>query len=162
MTQQSATGGSVITDEMRALIGKESEPVTYEVDNTGCRQFARSAGCTDPAFFDAGYARSKGYRGIPAPAGFLGHPVVVPGQPVRVAEIFRLDVPLKRILNGGTDVEYFADVCAGDVLTATSKLTDLSEREGRMGLMLIVQTETAFKDRQGQTVAIMRGTAIRY
>ncbi|MDO8615395.1 MAG: MaoC family dehydratase N-terminal domain-containing protein [Dehalococcoidia bacterium] len=159
MTQQQA---SVITDEMRALIGKESEAVTYEVDNTGCRQFARAVGSTDPVFFDAEYARGKGYRGLPASAGFLGHAVVIPGQPVRVAEIFRLDVPLKRILNGGTDIEYFDDVCAGDVLSATSRLTDLSEREGRMGMMLIVQTETAFKNPQGKTVAIMRGTAIRY
>src|SRR5437867_11520369 len=119
MTQQQT---SVITDEMRAAIGKESEPVTYEVDNTGCRQFARAVGYTDPAFFDEAAAKGRGYRGIPAPAGFLGHPVIIPGQPARTAEIFRLNVPFKRVLNGGTDVEYFEDVCAGDVLTATSKL----------------------------------------
>ena len=153
---------SVITDEMNAAIGKESEPVTYEVDNTGCRQFARAVGYTDPAFYDEADAKSKGYRGILAPPGFLGHPVVVPGQPARTPEIFRLNVPYKRVLNGGTDVEYFGDVCAGDVLTATSKLANLEEREGRLGPMLIVSTETAFKDRSGKVVAIMRGTAIRY
>ena len=153
---------SVITDEMRAVIGKESEPVTYEVDNTGCRQFARAVGYTDPVFYDEAAAKAKGYRDILAPAGFLGHPVVIPGQPARTAEIFRLNVPFTRILNGGTDVEYFDDVCAGDVLTARSKLSNLEEREGRLGPMLIVTTETAFKDRSGKVVAVMRGTAIRY
>ena len=153
---------SVITDEMRAVIGKESEPGTYEVDNTGCRQFARAVGYTDPVFYDEAAAKAKGYRDILAPAGFLGHPVVIPGQPVRTAEIFRLNVPFTRILNGGTDIEYLGDVCAGDILTATSKLSNLEEREGRLGPMLIVTTETAFKDRSGKVVAVMRGTAIRY
>lgn len=153
---------SVITSEMRAAIGRESEPITYEVDNLGCRQFARAVGYTDPIYFDEAYAKSKGYRGLVAPAGFLGHPIYDPTKPPRVPEAFRLDIPYKRVLNGGTDVEYFGDVCAGDVLTAATKLTGLDEREGRMGPMLIVNVETAYRDRQGKTVAVMRGTAIRY
>jgi hypothetical protein len=159
MTQQKS---SVITDEMRARIGVESEPVAYEVDNTGCRQFARAVGYTDPIYYDDEAARKRGYRGIVAPVGFLGHPVVVPGQPSRVPEAFRLDIPYKRVLNGGTDIEYFADVCSGDRLTAATKLTSLSEREGKVGPMLIVETETVFRNEKGETVAVQRGTAIRY
>ena len=162
MTQQSATGGSVITDEMRARIGVESEPVTYEVDNTGCRQFARAVGYTDPIYFDEAAAKAQGHRGIVAPVGFLGHPVVVPGQPARLPEAFRLEIPYKRVLNGGTDVEYLQTVCAGDKLSASTKLSDLTEREGKMGPMLIVSTETIFRDDKGETVAIQRGQAIRY
>jgi hypothetical protein len=158
MTQQT----SVITDQMRSRIGVESEPVRYEVDNTGCRQFARAVGYTDPVFYDEDYARSKGYRGILAPAGFLGHPVIVPGQPARVPEAFRLEIPYKRVLNGGTDIEYFADVCASDILTAATKLTSLTEREGKVGPMLIVDTETIFRNEAGETVAVQRGSAIRY
>jgi len=159
MTQQQA---SVITDEMRKRIGVESEPVTYEIDNTGCRQFARSVGYTDPVFFDEAAAKAKGHRGILAPAGFLGHPVVLPGQPARVAEVFRLDIPYKRVLNGGTDVEYLQEVCAGDRLTAATKITALDEREGKLGPMLVISTETTFRNERGETVAIQRGGAIRY
>ena len=159
MTQQQA---SVITDQMRSNIGKESDPVAYEVDNTGCRQFARSVGYTDPIFYDEAAAKAKGYRGILAPPGFLGHPVIAPGQQPRQPGGFGLDISFKRVLNGGTDVEYLDDVCAGDKLTATTKLADLSEREGRMGPMLIVNSETTFKNAAGKTVAIMRGTTIRY
>ncbi|HEY8765667.1 MAG TPA: MaoC family dehydratase N-terminal domain-containing protein [Dehalococcoidia bacterium] len=158
MTQQT----SVITDQMRSRIGVESEPVRCEVDNTGCRQFARAVGYTDPVFYDEDCARSKGYRGILAPAGFLGHPIIVPGQPARVPEAFRLEIPYKRVLNGGTDIEYFVEVCAGDVLTAATKLTNLTEREGKVGPMLIVDTETIFRNEAGETVAIQRGSAIRY
>ncbi len=161
MTQQQQA--SIITDQMRAAIGKESPSVTYEIDNTGCRQFARAAGYTDPLFYDEAHARSKGYRGLLAPSGFLGHPLISPGQPPRMpGGAGGLDIPLKRVLNGGTDVEYFDDVCAGDVLTATNKLAHISEREGRMGQMLILSTETTYRNQAGDTVAVMRGTTIRY
>ncbi len=156
------TQASLITDELRAAIGRESPPVTYEVDNLGCRQFARSVGYTDPVFFDEEYAKSQGHRGIVAPPGFLGHPIFNPAKPARGPETPGLNIPLKRVLNGGTDVEYFDEICAGDVLTGAMKISDIQEREGRMGPMLIVSTETNFKNKAGKTVAIMRGTAIRY
>lgn len=156
------TQASLITDELRAAIGRETPPVTYEVDNLGCRQFARSVGYTDPVFFDEEYAKSQGHRGIVAPAGFLGHPIYNPARPARGPEITGLDIPLKRVLNGGTDVEYFDEICAGDTLTSTMKIADITEREGKMGPMIIVNTESTFKNPAGVTVAIMRGTMIRY
>jgi hypothetical protein len=159
MTQEKT---SVITDEMRARIGVESEPVPYEVDNLGCRQFARAVGYTDPVFYDEDVAKARGYRGILAPPGFLGHPVHNPNKPARAPEAFRLDIPYKRVLNGGTDIEYFADICSGDRLAASTKLSDLVEREGKIGPMLIMSTETIFRNEKGETVAIQRGQAIRY
>ncbi len=149
-------------DKMRAQIGVESEPLTFEVDKTARRMFARAVGYTDPIYFDEEQARSNGYRSIPAPIGFLGHPVYNPNAPQRLGGYFRTDTPFKRILNGGNDIEYFDTVCAGDVLTATSKLVDLSEREGRMGPMLITVTETTYRNRDGRIVARARGTGIQY
>jgi len=160
MTQQKE---SLITDEMRTDIGKESDPITYEVDNTGCRQFARAVGYTDPIFYDEAAAKARGYRSIVAPAGFIGHPVNIPGKSApRGPEALGFQTNLKRVLNGGTDYEYFADVCSGDGLTATMKISDIVEREGRLGQMLVVSTETTFLNESGKTVAIQRGAAIRY
>jgi hypothetical protein len=156
------TQTTVITDKMREIIGKESDPIINEVDNTGCRQFARSVGYTDAIFFDEEHAKSKGYRGIVAPPGFLGLPVVVPGRPSPASSYSQLDIRYKRVLNGGTDIEYLDDVCAGDRLSVTSKISDLTETEGKLGPMLIVSTETTYKNQDGNVVAIMRGGAIRY
>ncbi len=153
---------SVITDKMRAEIGVESEPVTFEVDKTACHMFARAVGYTDPIYFDEQYAKSKGYRSIPAPVGFLGHPIYDPNRPQRLGGYFRTDTPFKRILNGGTDIEYLESVCAGDVLTATSKLVDISEREGRLGPMLVTVTESTYRNQDGKVVARARGTGIQY
>jgi hypothetical protein len=153
---------SVITDEMRAEIGKESEPLTFEIDKTACRMFARAVGYTDPVYYDEEHARSKGYRSIPVPFAFLGHAVFNPNAPQRLGGYFRTDTPFKRVLNGGTDIEYFDTVCAGDLLIATSKLVDIREREGKMGPMLITVTETTYHNQDGKVVARMLGTGIQY
>lgn len=159
------TTESIITDEMRAAIGVESEPWTLEVDKTSIRMFARAVGYTDPVFYDEEFAKSKGYRSLPAPPHYLGTPVYNPavsdptfGGP-RGRQ--RFQTPFKRRLNGGTDIEYFDTICAGDVLTATSKITDIQQRQGSIGTMLITTTETVYR-RGDQVVAIMRGTGIQY
>ncbi len=158
------TRESLITDEMRAQIGVESPPVTLEVDKTSVRMFARAVGYTDPVYYDEEAARAAGYRSLPAPPGYLGTPVHDPNRRgERPAQLsMEPSRPLKRMLNGGTDVEYLADVCAGDTLTSTSAVASIEEREGRLGEMLITTTKTTYRNERGETVAIMTGTGIRY
>jgi len=162
---------SVVTDEMRAAIGVESEPWTVEVDKTSVRMFARAVGYTDPLFYDEVLAKSRGYSSLPCPPHYLGTPVFNPlgsdptfGSPRR--GVRNPEIPYKRRLNGGTDVEYFnhgpADaICAGDVLQATTKVASFTERTGSIGPMLITNTETIYR-RDGTVVAIARGTGIAY
>lgn len=150
---------SVVTDEMRAQLNVESEPWTVEVDTTSVRMFARSCQYNDPLFYDEAFAKSKGYRSLPAPPHYLGTPVFDPGAAPRGGR--QLNIPYKRNLNGGTDIEYFDTIQAGDVLTATSMLTELEETSGRLGPMLIVRNQTTYR-RDGTVVAILRGTGIRY
>ena len=157
------TQASVITDEMRAAIGRESEPFTVEVDKTAVRMFARAVGYTDPVYYDEEYARSKSYRSLPCPPAFLGTLVYRPGAAPRGGYFGAFRTPFKRVLNGGTEVEYFdEDICAGDVLTGMTKIANIFEREGSMGPMLFILTETTYRNQQGKVVAVMRGTGIQY
>jgi hypothetical protein len=156
------TQPSIITDEMRAVIGQESDPQTVEVDRSAVRMFARAVGHTDPVFYDVEEARRRGYRDLPCPPAFLGTPVFVPNQPAR-AVYTSFKSPFTRVLNGGTEVEYFDQhICAGDVLTSTTKIADLGERQGSLGPMLIIRFETTCRNQQGKVVAILRGTGIQY
>jgi len=159
---------SLITDEMRSRIGIESEPWTVEVDKTSVRMFARSYQYDDPIFYDEEFARSKGYRSLPAPPHFLGTSLFNPatsdatfGGPRGGGGPRAGNPKLKRILNGGTEIEYFDTIQAGDVLTARSKVADITEREGSIGAMVITTTETTYK-RGDTVVAISRGTGIAY
>ena len=159
---------SVITDEMRAAIGVEGPPTTLEVEKTNCRMFARSVGHTDPIFYDEEAAKARGYRSIVAPPGFLGTPIFRPGGGAGVPGEMggrNFSVPYKRILNGGTDYEYFPDddvVCAGDTITARSKIAGFEEAEGSLGPMLITKRETTYTNQRGIVVAKMYGTLIQY
>jgi len=166
MTQEAKQ--SVITDEMRAVIGVESPPVTLEVEKTNCRMFARAVGHTDPIFYDEAAAKARGYRDIVAPPGFLGTPIFNPARPpASPGETGGrgFTIPYKRVLNGGTEYEYFPEadaICAGDTITARSKITGFEERDGSLGPMLITTRETAYTNQDGKVVARMYGTVIQY
>ena len=165
------TTDSVITDEMRSAIGVEGPPTVMDVEKTNCRMFARSVGHTDPIFYDEAAARGRGYRGIVAPPGFLGTPIFKPGSGgVQPGEMGgrSFSVPYKRILNGGTDYEYFADapggdvICAGDTIIARTKIAGFEEATGSLGPMLITRRETTYTNQDGKVVAKMYGTLIQY
>ena len=157
-----------ITEEMRSLIGEESPPWTYELTTTSVRGFARGVGYTDPVYFDIDAAKTAGYRSLPAPPTYLGTPLFIPGKssdtfsgPIDGAP--RVEHGLKGLLDGGTETEYFGDLCAGDTLTVVSKLAGLDVRQSRsLGKMLISTTETTYTNQNGKVVAIQHGQAIFY
>ena len=159
---------SVITDEMRAAIDKEGPSMVMEVEKTNCRMFARSVGHTDPIFYDEAAAKARGFRSIVAPPGFLGTPIFRPGGGGGVPGEMGgrgFTIPYKRVLNGGTDYEYFPDVdsiCAGDTITARSRITGFEEAAGSLGPMLITKRETVYTNQNGKVVAKMYGTVIQY
>lgn len=159
-----------ITDDMQAVVGVESPPWTYEVTTTSVRAFARGVGYTDPVYFDVDAAQKAGYRSLPAPPTYLGTAVFIPGQSSDMfsGPVFkggpRLNHGLSGLLDGGTETEYFEQICAGDTLVATSKTSDLTVRSsGSLGQMLIVTSETTYRNQTtNQVVAVQRGQAIFY
>ena len=58
--------------------------------------------------------------------------------------------------------EYFDSVCAGDVLSARTKISNFNERVGSIGPMLITSRETTYTNQDGKGVAKMYGTTIQY
>ena len=156
-----------ITDEMRAVVGIPSMPWTFEVTTTSVRAFARGVGYTDPVYYDEPAARAAGYRSLPCPPTYLGTPVFIPGKssdtlsvPIDTA---RVNHGLSNILDGGTETEYFADVCAGDRLSVSSSISDLSVKTGRAtGQMLVVTLTTTYTNQDGVVVALQRAQELYY
>ena len=165
------TTDSVISDEMRAAVGVEGPPAVMEVEKTNCRMFARSVGHIDAIFYDEATAQARGYPSIVAPPGFLGTPMFKPGSGGGAPGEMGgrgFSVPYKRVLNGGSDYEYFPDapdgdaICAGDTITARSKVAGFEEATGSLGPMLITRRETTYTNQNGKVVAKMYGTLIQY
>lgn len=156
---------SLITEEMRANIGKEGPPSTLEVEKTGIRMFARAVGHTDQIFYDEEYARSKGHRSLVAPPAYFGTPIYNPlrGGGAGGANQVGAGGRILRGLDGGREFDYTGvEICAGDVLTAVSKTVDLSERDSRLGKMLISRRETTYTNQNGEVVCRAYGTSLQY
>jgi hypothetical protein len=160
MTQEE----SLLTDEMRATIGKEGQPTRLELDKTAVRMFARAVGHTNLKYFDEAHAQSLGHRSILAPPGYLGTPVFSPAGggftgPGGVGPNGR---PL-RALNGGSEYEYTGiDICAGDILTSVTKVVSIDERRSSLGPMLITRRETVYTNQDGEVVCRAYGTGLTY
>ena len=151
----------LVTDEIRALIGKDWPPVELDVDRTGVRMWARAVGFEDPVFYDEDVARERGFASLPAPPGFVGAPRWRPDDPEPGPPIRGLHPELTRSLNGGTEFEYRAPILAGDTLVATTRIVAVEEKDGKVGRMLIFRRETTYR-RDGEDVAFMRQTVINY
>ncbi len=161
MTQEVET---LITDEMRASVGVESEPTILEVDNTGIRMFARAVQHVDQIYYDEDYAKSKGHRGLVAPPGYFGTPIYNPKNPPRATgtQLGAHGKPL-RSLNGGSEFEFSGvDICAGDTITAVTKVVSVSERKASLGLMMITRRETTYTNQLGEVVGRSYGTNLAY
>jgi hypothetical protein len=123
--------------------------------------WARAVGIDDPVYHDEAVARQRGFERLPAPPGFLGVPRRMPGEPEAGPPIRGLHPELTRSLNGGTEYEYRTAVMAGDELVATTAITELKERDGSVGRMLLITRETTYR-RDDDVVAILRATVINY
>jgi len=143
----------IVTDEIKKLIGTESEPRTVEVERGAIRRFAEAIGDPNPLFNDEAAARRSRYGGMIAPPTFcrsLG------------GGFFNVPLSLARALDGGSEWEYSEPIRPGDRITVVSKLADIREAAGRMGTMVFVVTETRYTNQFGQLCAIQRSTGIRY
>ena len=147
-----STNTFTLTDEMRSqVIGVESEPTTLEVERGHVARFAEAIGDDNPAY-TAGTPQSGG---VVAPPTFL--------RAIRdVRPLVPFDVPFTRLLDGGSDWEYFEPVRAGDTITAVGRIEDMRERTGSIGQMLISTIKITYRNQADAIVATQTSTSIRY
>jgi len=148
--------GSIITDEMKALIGVEGTPTVFEVEKGAIKLFAEAIDDPNPLWQDEDYAKKTEYGGIIAPPIFLCSPRTGMAQGVE------RKTPFTRLLAGGDELEYFKPVKPGDTITAVGKIAEYSEREGKRGKMLFIIIETTFRNQRDEVVVIGSSTYIYY
>ena len=145
----------VITPEMRAAVGVESEPRTWDVERGAVEKFALAVGDTSTLYTDPREARHTPVGAQIAPPTFLR--LLKPG-PHRAV----YDQPLPNVLDGGSEYTFYEPIRVGDTIVVTSALAEVYERSGRLGPMLFRVHEIRYVNQFGELAATQRTTSINY
>jgi acyl dehydratase len=128
------------------LIGKTYEPSTYAVGREKIREYASAVGETNPLHHDLEAARAAGYEDVVAPPMFA---VVYSTRSV-MPGIFDPEVGINfaMMVHAGQEFVWGRVVVAGDEITTTASVKDISERGG----MKFYVFETVSENQRGETV----------
>lgn len=135
-------------------IGKSYPPGVYAVGREKVREYANAVGETDALHLDVEAARAAGYADVVAPPMFA----VVYSAPVMAPAIFDPEVGINfaAMVHGGQEFQWGKPVVAGDEITTTATVKDISERNG-MGFYVF---ETVSRNQDGETVCTATWTNI--
>jgi acyl dehydratase len=127
--------------------GKAYEPKIYAVGREKVREFANAVGETNPVHLDLEAARAAGYADVVAPPMFA----VVYSAPAMAPAVLdpEVGINLAMMVHGGQEFVWDEPVVAGDEITTTASVKDISERGGK-GFYVF---ETVSTNQAGDTVA---------
>jgi len=140
----------------RSAIGKTTGITTVEVEKGHIRKFALAVGDDNPLYHDEEYAKNSRYGGIIAPPTF----VTTFGFESKDSVMEGLEFDRSRLLHGEQEYEYFKPIMAGDKISFSSTITDITEKEGKSGAMDIVTTEMTGHNQDGEKVFVGRSTVV--
>ncbi len=125
---------------------------------------------------DADAARAAGYRDVVAPATMVfsyglpaywrpgdGHAQIddEPRQ-IPIPVIFDVPAPCTLSFASNIDMEFIEPMYVGDRITRTSRLTDISHKELRVGKGAFMTQEDTYTNQDGGIVAVVQLTIFRF
>jgi acyl dehydratase len=128
------------------VIGKTYAPSTYAVGREKIREYARAVGESHPLYLDVDAARAAGYEDVVAPPMFA----VVYAMPAVAQGMFdpEVGIDFSRLVHAGQDFTWGPVVVAGDEISTTVSVKDVSERRGS-GFFVF---ESVSENERGETV----------
>jgi acyl dehydratase len=157
-----------LTPEAEAWAAQEFPVHHVTVTARDIARFAHATGETDPMHFDAEAARAAGYADVVAPPMFYLLLRVEPSH-LRPRSELGADgsagqdlppIPFTGAMAGETTVELHRPFVAGDTIACHKRVTGISEKQGRSGLLVFLHFEHRFVDERGGEVAVERFTRI--
>ena len=152
---------SLITSDMKELIGVPWEPQVFKVEEGAIKRYAEAIDDPNYLYNDVRYAQRSKYGCLICPPGFAG-------LPEKKAKILGIQVSEALIaagaprlpIDGSIEMEFILPIRAGDVLEETTKITSIYEREIKSGKALFVQAEYLYKNQNGDVVLRSLATTI--
>lgn len=135
-----------IAGKLEHLLNVEFGPEVYEIEKGMVKKFVDALEDPNPRW------REETPPTFPAS--------IVPTQLLH--ELFNADIPLKRLLNGSSELEYLKPIRVGDTISVTAKLTRLRQMQGEEGPTLFMFTEMTFTNQRGEIAVKGKNTYIKY
>jgi acyl dehydratase len=128
------------------VVGKTYPTTTYAVGREKIREYASAVGETNPLHLDLEAAQAAGYADLVAPPMFA----VVYASRAVMPGIFDPEVGINfaMMVHAGQEFVWGPVVVAGDEITSTASLKDISERGG----MNFFVFETVSENQRGEVV----------
>jgi hypothetical protein len=136
----------VISDELQSLVNVPLGPDVYEVEKGMVKKFIEAIDDPNPRWQ------------IETPPTFAA--ALVPTALIH--RLFNAKTPLKRLLNGASELEYLHPIKIRDIISVTGKLTRLRQVEGKEGTSLFMITEITYNNQKGETVVKGKNTYVKY
>ncbi|WP_255025244.1 MaoC family dehydratase N-terminal domain-containing protein [Rhodococcus sp. GA1] len=136
------------------LAGRIFPPTSYLVGREKIREFARAVRSTHPIHLDPEAARAAGFPDVVAPTTFTT--VVQSPSVTQLLETPGTGLELYRVVHGSEKVEHRRPIVAGDDLTATLTITEVTERAGNH----ILSTICEIRDDTDDLVAVVTSTLL--
>lgn len=148
---------AILSRELMAAVGCTLPPVCAEVTRREIRKYSAATGQRLQRFIDGDEAPPMFLFGLflpILPREQLGHDGLPPDTGL-VPEL-----PLKRVMAGGTEQAWFRGIYPGDVLVSRQTLVDMFEKEGAQGPLIFAVVENRVETREGEPVMTERSTRI--
>ena len=146
----------MISDEAKSWIGRSAEPFLVEISR---RDIVKYSIATEQQ-------QEKYLKGDEAPPMFMFGALrpLVPmdelGPDGIPPDSFLPELPLKRVMAGGTEMQFHRPVKPGDKLIATRSLHDLYEKQGKSGPLIFAVYNLSVENEDGELVMEEKQTRI--
>lgn len=150
---------TLLTDEIRALEGRTKVYTAPEPFGAAAgRYFGLAIGDDNPLYSDAAYARAQGLAGVTAPLTLVcetnQYANLHPDHEGYAGHTWDLDIPGTRQVRGGNAYTFHRRLRPEDVVTATWRISSVTEKSTGSGTpMLVVGSTATYTNQDGDLLA---------
>ncbi|WP_280460728.1 FAS1-like dehydratase domain-containing protein [Nocardia carnea] len=149
---------TLLTAETLSWVGRALPTYVHEVGRSDIAKFARSIGARATVHYDPDAARAAGYRDCVAPLGYyvairLSAPNLIDLGDLGTDGVATTGIPpsdATKVMAGTTRARFGRRIVAGDVITLDATITDITEKSGRSGPLILVDYRYRYRDSDGE------------
>ena len=150
---------SLITPEVRSLIGTESEPERnkFGLSDEMAYDVADATEDPNPLYIDRAKAEASRFKGLLCPPLATWKDIAPSIGYFGAGQESHFDVPLpfnSYGLNGGSDWQFLRPAYVGDWVTRQFKVMDVFEKEGRSGPLVFIVLRETQTNQHGDAISV--------